>query len=143
MSDRVETSRVRIAVLILTAIIAFAVLVAGFAALVRAVCAPKFLNVKPQAPIEPKLPSVPSITATETALAEVKKREGWTGFAEAESGESEWYIWVWRKPASQPRSLKDRWVVIVDGETGKVVEYVRPGGTRTVAQPQRRRSPGT
>jgi hypothetical protein len=127
MSERVGTSKVRISAQLLAALIAFAAMVAGLVAWVRAVCAPEFLDVKPPAPIEPKAPSVPSITATETAIAEVKKREGWTGFAEAESSESEWYIWVWRKPASQPRSLKDRWVVIINGETGKVVRYVRPG----------------
>jgi hypothetical protein len=116
MGERVEMSNVRIVVLLLAALIAFALMVAGLAAWVRGVNAPEVFDVLP----------VSESDATKIAIDEVKKREGWSaGFVDKPPVEREgafWFVAVWRTPAPH-RTYEDQRPLVVDGETGQVLKY--------------------
>jgi hypothetical protein len=116
MSERVEMSNVRMAALLLAALIAFTAIAAGIAAWVRGVNAPEAFDVL----------AVSESDATKIAIDEVKKREGRSvGFVDkppVERGGTFWFIAVWRTPAPH-RTYEDQRCVVVDGETGQVLKY--------------------
>jgi hypothetical protein len=121
MSDRVEMSNVRVAMVLLAALIPFAALIVWFTAWEREANNQKVSEVTP----------LRDTNATRIAIDEVKNREGWSGFVDdppPTQKEVFWFVAVWRKPMEQPRSLDDRRYVVLDGESGKVLDYGRGRG---------------
>lgn len=89
--------------------------------------APEVFNVLP----------VPESEAIRIAIAEVKKREGWSGLVDESPVQREgifWYVAVWHTPAPH-RPSEDRRRVIVDGEEGKVLKYGREGQRTSALDP--------
>jgi|SRR5580704_12439980 hypothetical protein len=114
MGERVSV-RIRIAGWLVAALIAFAAMVWGIGAWARAANRPEVFDVLP----------VPESEATRIAIAEVTKREGWSGFVDEPPVRREgifWHVAVWRTPAPH-RPSADRRGVTVDGEAGQVLKY--------------------
>lgn len=73
-------------------------------------------------------PPVPEQEAAKVAIAEVKKREGWTGFVDRPVDREgfRWYVTVWPTPRPHPASFGSSRGVTIDGATGKIIDYQRP-----------------
>jgi hypothetical protein len=67
----------------------------------------------------PHGPRVSRLDAESIALAEVRKREGWSGQADVGGEGATWLVFVWHDSKSDANS---RWVAI-DTDNGHIVDY--------------------
>jgi hypothetical protein len=122
-----KRSKIRVAVLLLASLSAFAALVEGMAIWLRAGTAPEAyganaVNTDPRMTWENLFPQpkVPRAKAGEIAIAEVKRREGWAGQVDAPTWEgSYWFVVVRRKPGA----AKDWRYLTVHNNTGQIISY--------------------
>jgi hypothetical protein len=124
MDTRVSfATRVRVAALLVAALTAFAVLVGAFGAWVRWATAPE-ISGENAVSIDPlmnwaNVPRVSESEAAKIAVAEVKKREGWSGkFTHADREGFRWYLIV----RHEPNVPHDYRVVEINGSDGKVLD---------------------
>jgi hypothetical protein len=132
MSDRAGPSRVVLIAALVAALLAFGMLVGGISVWLREASAPDdvwgkdLINTVPIAH-DINEPRVPEDEAAKIAIAEIKKREGWTGFVETVDREGfRWYITVWPKPRPHPASIESSRHLTISGSTGEVLNYWVP-----------------
>ena len=114
----------------LALLVAFLTLVGLFAHWLRISSSPEIDAKGPGMPAllePPYMPAlaeqVPRAKAAQIAIAEVKRREGWSGKADAPEREGHWwYVTVWREPKS-PESSRQ---VVVHSQDGHICDYVSP-----------------
>jgi hypothetical protein len=93
-----------------------AILIAlGTALCIAAIFVPRFVRPYPCESETPQVPSVSNREAEAIALAEVKKREGWSGNADDPTeGHLSWQVVVRRKPGP---TKEWRWITITSDRT--------------------------